>query len=339
MITTINFHLYFQLFSPQNFIKMASTRTSQFFYIVGSSSGRVIQTINAKRRSFADGPFARVHTEVICITKEQGDEYVTGGVLYVPSEVNSRDISGTGHLMVKRVEVASWSKATTAKMLKFFFSASKLITYKGVLDIEALVGSRNAAATTAILFGKGGRNIKAIVNKQALTYTVRDVAPYVLHIRAYTMKDKLAVEIRLKKKIMSIGADLTKKGLLKKFAHGTAPSPKKSERSSQNPFAGLSDEEEAGAGDEEFPELSGQAPIHSVCVAPHETLAAKLQDAAARGEVFKEYVPEDVVRPECERDATESDDSGYEDMPALMTGMTSAEFFAAASSGSIAEWA
>lgn len=322
-----------QLFSPQNFLKMSSTRTSQVFYIVTSSSGRVIQTINAKRRSFSDGPFARVHSEVIYLTKEQGDEYVKEGVLYVPSEINPRDISDTGHLMVKRVEVASWSKETTSKMLKFFFNASKLITYKGMLDIEALVGSRNAGAATAILFGKGGQNIKAVVKKQALVFTKRDVAPFKLLIRAYSMKDKLAVEIRLKKKILSISEDLIKKGLLKKFAHGDAtPSSKKTVVKSQNPFADLSDDGEDGEETSEaFPDLSGQVPFKSVGVAPHETLAAKLQDAAVRGEVFAEYNPK-YASP------VSSSDSTDDEMPMLERGMTTDEIFASLS-GDVGTWA
>ena len=324
---------------------MSSTRSTQTFYIVASSTGRLIKMINAKRRQFSDGPFIKVHNEIICLNKGDGDKHVAANVLYIPDTIAAKDITGSGHLAVKRVEVSSWSTDTTAKMTKFFFNASKITIHKGVLDIEAIVGRRNAGAVTAILFGKGGKNISAICQGEAKAFTQRAIAPFRLHIHAYSVKNKLAVEIRLKKKIQSINNDLVEKGLVRKFGPGSSSSePKKSERGeSQNRFVAL-DVEEQPEVVEDFPALPGASPpVSPTVVAPQNTLAAKLEDASARGEVFKEYTPEDVVRSEdmcdaTERDATESDDSGYEDMPVLTRGMTTDEFFAAAASGKVAEW-
>lgn len=345
MITTPNIHLYFQLFSPQNLLKtsskMSSTRSTQTFYIVASSTGRLIKMMNAKRRQFADGPFVKVHNEIICLNKGDGDKYVAANVLYIPDTITAKDITGSGHLAVKRVEVSSWSTDTTAKMTEFFFGASKITVHKGVLDIEAIVGRRNAGAVTAILFGKGGKNIRAICQGEAKAFTQRAVAPFRLHIHAYSVKNKLAVEIRLKKKIKSINNDLVEKALVRKFGGNDGESqsaPKKRSRASQNRFGGLDVEEQPEAV-EDFPALHGTSPpVSPTVVAPQDTLAAKLEDASVRGEVFKEYTPEDVVRSEDMCGGTESDDSGYDDMPALTRGMTTDEFFAAAASSKVAEW-
>ena len=314
---------------------MSSTRTSATFFIVASSSGRLIKVIQDKRRSFGDGPFVKVHNEVICLNKADGDNYTEKGILYIPNKIANTDITGTGHLKVKRVEISSWSALTTEKMVKFFWAASKVNIHKGSLDIEGLVGNRNAAKVTAILFGKGGRNIRAIVNRQAKTFTQREVAPFLLHIHAYSVKDKLAVEIRLKKKIISINNDLIEKGHVKKFGE-TPTAPKKSKRVSQNRFGDLEMDDTPDA----FPELVGSMPVPArrLFVAPHETLAAKLEDASARGEVFKDYSPTDVVRPECMRDATDSDDSGYDEMPILEKGMTGDEIFASVNTTMSGEW-
>ena len=166
---------------------MSSTRSTQTFYIVASSTGRLIKMINAKRRQFSDGPFIKVHNEIICLNKGDGDKHVAANVLYIPDTIAAKDITGSGHLAVKRVEVSSWSTDTTAKMTKFFFNASKITIHKGVLDIEAIVGRRNAGAVTAILFGKGGKNISAICQGEAKAFTQRAVAPFRLHIHAYSV--------------------------------------------------------------------------------------------------------------------------------------------------------
>ena len=337
-----------------------SSRTSQMFYIVASSTGRLIQMINKNRRKFSDGPWVKVHNEIICMTKDDGDKAIAGGVLFVPEDIPSHDVTSTGHLKVKRVEVCSWSTKTTAKMAAFFFGVSKLTIHKGMLDVEAIVGTRNAGSVAAILFGKGGSNMRSITQKQAKVFTERDVAPYKLRIHAYSVKDRLSVEIRLKKSIMNINNDLIEKTLLKKVGREDTTS-KTTEKKSENRYGGFDEEESVeesveengwdtdGDGDgaalepagprgwrrheesneEDFPTLGGSVPpVANVALASHETLATKLEDAAARGEVFAEYTPS-VKESSTESDAS---DGG---MPPM--NMTTDELFAL--SGDIAAWA
>jgi len=264
--------------------------------------------INQNRRNFSDGPWAKVHDEIICLTKDDGDKHIGAGVLFVPENINSQDVTSTGHLKVKRVEVCSWSTKTTAKMAAFFFGASKLTIHKGMLDVEAMVGARKAGSVTAILFGKGGSNMRSITNKQAKVFTDRDVAPFKLRIHAYSVKDRLSVEIRLKKCILSINNDLIEKALIKKVGREDTTSETTAKKS-DNRFGGFDEEESEDEGEDfpvqeaevEYPALGGSVPpVASVQIASHQTLAAKLEDAAARGEVFAEFAPQQTLAAKLE---------------------------------------
>ena len=314
-------------------------RTTQTFYIVNSTTGHIINTIKAKRGNFGHGPFVKVHDAVHCLTEEQGSGMAQEGYLYIPDEIAERDITGTGHLRVKMVEVSSYCSETTKKMTEFFYNASKVKTYKETLDVAAIVGERDAGAVVAMVIGKKRANLNAIVKGAAKVYTVRETAPYVFHIHAYTVKDKLAVRIRLEKAVRKIKSDLDSRG-----AAATPPrAPRVQKRS--NRFSGFN-EEEADYGtsvfaDEEiarrrrgggavvdmesFPTLSSDERPRRLNVDLLDTLATKLQDAAARGEVFDETVP---VRP-CSPDSVSTEDS----MPALLPGLSGDELFAAAAAG------
>ena len=323
------------------------------FYIVSSSTGYLISKIKATRSGFAGGPFVRVESSTACLTKEQGDKFVADGKLYVPKTINRFDFTESRHLKVKMVTVSSYDEPTTRKMLKFYFAASKLEIYTVTLDVAAIVGRPNAQKVVAMTIGRGSQNLHAIVKKQAKVFTKRKTSPYVFQIHAYTMKDMLAVKIRLEKAIRKIKEDLEQKELLRSHSHTARTTPVLATTASQNPFADLEDDEDdedemppemvvhtiERGGDHPpikytddmpvdsimgpacFPKLTATDRPKSVVVDPHETIAAKLQDAAARGETFTDHaLPDD------------DDDDDDDEMPKLITakGMTAEQIFAAA---------
>ena len=223
------------------------SRTNATFYIVSSSTGVVIESIKNKRRqgsSFANGPYVKVAEEVFCFNKGDGDDAVAAGILHIPKEINPRDITASGHLRVKRVDVSSYSAETTAAMAKFFYNASKLEVYHGFINVETLVGKRDVKKVIAMIIGKSRRNLNAIVKREAKVYTRRNIDPYIFRIDAYSVKKMLGVKIRLEKAIHRLKNDLDQNEIEKQHAH---PSSRKVEvKKSQNPFDGLLGEDADG---------------------------------------------------------------------------------------------
>ena len=318
-------------------------------FVLDSSTGHLINQIKTHRAKFSDGPYVKVHSEVTCLTKAQGDKLVVDGILHIPKQIQSRDITDSGHLRVKMVEISSYCPKTTEKMEKFFFNATKVTIYKETLDVEAIVGSRNAAKGIAMVIGKKCCNLHAVVQREAKVFTDRATAPYVFNIHAYSVKNKLAVKIRLEKAIRKINQDLIQKEIGQRYA-----APATSEQKSANRYADLDADEDdsevlgledsrpdlvrhpaAETGVGYFPPLTNASRPKTAIVDPQDTLAAKLQDAAARGEVFAEYIAKSDDNSS--RSSTPSTD---DDMPALIPGMTGDQIFAsvAANSADMATW-
>jgi len=318
------------------------------FYIVGSSTGHVIGSIKQNRNNFGHGPYVKVHSEVVCVSS--GDAAILE-YLYIPKVVQKRDkveLEGVSHIRVKMVEVSSWAETTTKRMHRFFFEASKLNVHKATVDVVGLIGGKDVSQVMAMVIGTGGRYLKSVVKKDAKVYTQRGTAPNVFVIEAYSQKKLLGVKIRLEKAIRKVHADLVAK------QHGVDEQDSRPSGAGRTPvaygggsFASLAYDDEPPVVNtvinqliqgeehdndyrESWPAIDKDATPRQVDTthSPKTTLAEMLEDAAVRGETFKEELPTSSTPP--------TSDSDYGDMPPLTKGISVDEFFASA--GASPEW-
>ena len=318
------------------------------FYIVGSSTGHVIGSIKQNRNNFGHGPYVKVHSEVVCVSS--GDAAILE-YLYIPKVVQKRDkveLEGVSHIRVKMVEVSSWAETTTKRMHRFFFDASKLNVHKATVDVVGLIGGKDVSQVMAMVIGTGGRYLKSVVKKDAKVYTQRGTAPNVFVIEAYSQKKLLGVKIRLEKAIRKVHADLVAK------QHGVDEQDARPSGAGRTPvacgggsFASLAYDDEPPVVNtvinqliqgeerdndyrESWPAIDKDATPRQVDTthSPKTTLAEMLEDAAVRGETFKEELPTSSTPP--------TSDSDYGDMPPLTKGVSVDDFFASA--GASPEW-
>ena len=322
-------------------------RSCSKFYIVASSTGYVIGLIKGSRNKFSHGPYVKVHSEVVCVSS--GDACIMED-LYIPEVVQKRDkveVEGVSHIRVKMVEVSSWAEATTKRMHRFFFDASKLNAHKCTVDVVGLIGGKDVSQVMAMVIGTGGRYLKSVVQKDAKVYTQRETAPNVFVIEAYSQKKLLGVKIRLEKAIRKVHADLLAKqhrgGEQDARPRGAGRSPVADGGGS---FASLAYDDEPPVVNtvinqlkreehdndyrESWPAIDKDATPRQVDTthSPKTTLAEMLEDAAVRGETFKEELPKSSTPP--------TSDSDYGDMPPLTKGVSVDDFFASA--GASPEW-